>query len=719
MAAILQHPVAQALALALVHFLWQGALIAAVSYALTRALGRTASIRYGIGVVTLAAMIAAPAVTTTMILSSNQPAPFAPAPVAPPHQLMLPARTNDIGPAVATTSATSATPATQATADETRTSLTGSTVVLGVWFVGVLTLSVRLLGGWLITRRLATRAIRPVTPELQALAQRVAGRLALDRIVRMFESSFVAVPVTVGWVKPVVLFPAAALTGLSTSQIEALVAHELAHVSRHDYLVNLLQSAVETLLFYHPAVWWVSKNLRAEREMCCDDLAVGVCDRLVYATALTELAAMTTSPRLAMAATGGSLAHRVRRILAGSDQAQSGAAWLPALVAALAISVVPIVLVQGSQRANPLLDKISNAQQTGVPGGVPSGVVEGVPGGVPNGVPGGIPGGVSRTVPGGIPSSVVSGVPGGVQTVGPERAESAVPAAQEQRPRVVSEQSAADARKAEEIRAKMAEVETALAKLQSQRADIEFARERQDLEAQLAAGMAQLETAKLNLERLRKMVDTGMIDQREYQIAQNDMRVLEQKINGLKGNLESQQSLFRNARAVEEQKVQYEKLLRAMADAQGVEMETKLEYAKKELVDRENKIAEYRKGGKEVPPEMTLDYQALASNYEAMRQQKMLMGFELASRKLEVAAEVMPAGTQARSGDLFVVQIVDEPDLPQTYEVKSDGTIRLPIVGVLRVQGQDARQVRDAIVKWFADHKMTAQVELTLRRPRG
>jgi hypothetical protein len=593
-----------------------------------------------------------------------------------------------------------------------------STIVLGVWLIGVLILSVRLFGGWLITRRLATRAIRPVTPELQALAQRMAGRLALDRIVRLFESSFVAVPVTVGWVKPVVLFPAAALTGLSTSQIEALVAHELAHVSRHDYLVNLLQSAVETLLFYHPAVWWVSKNLRAERELCCDDLAVGVCDRLVYATALTELAAMTTSPRLAMAATGGSLAHRVRRILVGNDQAQTGSAWLPALLAAMAISVVPVVLVQGSDNVTPLLDKIAVDQQTGVAGGISGGVAQGVPGGVSGGVAGGIstktPQGVESRITGGVAGGVSGGAPSGV----PAGIAGGVTGAIQERSRV-NQQSTDEARRAEELRMKMAEVEAVLSKLQSQRADLEFARERQDLEAQLAAGMAQLETAKLNLQRLQRMVETGMSDRRELQIAQNDMQVLEQKIVGLKGNIESHQSLYKNARAVEEQKAEYEKLLRALSDVQGNAAESQLEAIRKQLVDQENQIAALRKAGKEVPPELTLDYQALQSNYQAMRQQRIAMGLESASasRKLDVNTQAMAPNTQAQAGDFFEIQIAGEPDLPHAYEVKADGTIRLPIVGALQVKGQDARQVREAIVKWFTDHKMSAQVDVTLRRP--
>ena len=173
--------------------------------------------------------------------------------------------------------------------------------------------------------------------DLRGLAQRVAGRLALDRLVDVLESPAIAVPVMIGWLKPVVILPTAAIAGLTPIQVEALIAHELAHVRRHDYLVNLLQSVVETLLFYHPAVWWVSRDVRESREQCCDDMAVGVCDRVVYASALADLAAMAMNPRFALAATDGSLVARVRRILGQGDQARRAR---PALVVAFVVAVV-------------------------------------------------------------------------------------------------------------------------------------------------------------------------------------------------------------------------------------------------------------------------------------------------------------------------------------------------------------------------------------------
>src|SRR5258708_40140426 len=129
--------------------------------------------------------------------------------------------------------------------------------------------------------------------KLLRLARRVrcAGRVTL----RVCEK--VAAPSVVGWLRPVVLVPASALTGLTAAQLEALLLHELAHVRRHDYLVNLIQTGVETLLFYHPAVWWVSRRIRQERENCCDDLAAQLCGSAVaYPRALAAMEELRSVP---------------------------------------------------------------------------------------------------------------------------------------------------------------------------------------------------------------------------------------------------------------------------------------------------------------------------------------------------------------------------------------------------------------------------------------
>src|SRR5207245_10148390 len=128
---------------------------------------------------------------------------------------------------------------------------------------------------------------RPAPQACIAALHRLAARLRVSRPVRLLQSTLVQVPAVLGWVRPVILLPASALTGLTPLQLEVLLAHELAHVRRYDYLVNLIQSAIEILLFYHPAVRWVSRRVREEREHCCDDLAVAVCgDAHLYARAL-------------------------------------------------------------------------------------------------------------------------------------------------------------------------------------------------------------------------------------------------------------------------------------------------------------------------------------------------------------------------------------------------------------------------------------------------
>jgi beta-lactamase regulating signal transducer with metallopeptidase domain len=198
-------------------------------------------------------------------------------------------------------------------------------LVIG-WLVGVGLLSVRPLAGWCAVRRLRRVGVSPVPQAVFELVQRTAQRLGVHRGVAVVQSTLVQVPAVIGWLRPLVLLPAGTLSGLTPLQLEAVLAHELAHVRRRDYLVNLLQTLVETLLFYHPAVWWVSHQMRLEREDCCDDLALLVCcDRRQYARTLLVLDEMRAFvPAAAMSAHGGSLVSRVRRIVFAERSAAHG-----------------------------------------------------------------------------------------------------------------------------------------------------------------------------------------------------------------------------------------------------------------------------------------------------------------------------------------------------------------------------------------------------------
>ncbi len=310
--------VTDALAPALVHFLWQGAAIAIVLGLAGPLLRRVRpQARYLMLCGALGLMAAAPTITF-LIKSAHPPAG------------------SEAAPAVA-----AAFPTTPLGAPvETDPSRPWRPWVVSVWLAGVAVLAARALGGWLAARRLTHRQTSPAAAALQQAARRFARALDLRRPVRLLTSAIVKVPVVVGWLRPVVLLPIGAVTSLTPAQIEMLIAHELAHVRRYDVLVNFLQTAVETLLFYHPAVWWVSGQIRAEREHCCDDLAVGVCgDVRAYAGALASLESFRAeAPALAVPASGGSLLSRIQR-LAGRERIRpmTPPAWVGALLPAAAV----------------------------------------------------------------------------------------------------------------------------------------------------------------------------------------------------------------------------------------------------------------------------------------------------------------------------------------------------------------------------------------------
>jgi len=188
-----------------------------------------------------------------------------------------------------------------------------------VWLSGVTFLSLWNVGGWFVARRLKFVGTMPAPTSLADRMSALADRLSVSVPVRLLVSSLTQVPIAIGWCRPIVLLPLACISGMSTGQLDAILAHELAHIRRYDYVVNLLQTVVETLLFFHPAVWWISRRIRAEREHCCDDMAVAVCgSRVEYAEALASLEQQRAAIGPAMAARDKrdyTVLARVRRIL--------------------------------------------------------------------------------------------------------------------------------------------------------------------------------------------------------------------------------------------------------------------------------------------------------------------------------------------------------------------------------------------------------------------
>ncbi len=193
------------------------------------------------------------------------------------------------------------------------------------WLLGLLAMSLRLLGGLLYVQRLRHQRVRPLPAAWQERLAELTARAGVRRPVALLESALVRVPLVVGHLRPAILLPLGTIAGLSPAYLEAILAHELAHVLRRDYLVNLLQTVAEALFFYHPAVWFVAGCVRTERENCCDDAATALVggDAMRLARALTALAEWSQSavvpaaPRLALAAYNrpGALLLRVRRLV--------------------------------------------------------------------------------------------------------------------------------------------------------------------------------------------------------------------------------------------------------------------------------------------------------------------------------------------------------------------------------------------------------------------
>jgi GWxTD domain-containing protein len=319
-------PLVHALGWALLHFCWQGALTALLLACVLALLpSRAARPRYAAACAAMALMLALPLVTFARL--ARRPASAGAA-------LTVPLHAAPYAP-IAASPDYPAQPWLARAEDDLNRALPG---IILFWIAGVALLAFRLNLGLLAVRRMKRLAVLPASPELSAMLQALATRLRIARAVRLMHSIQVEAPAVIGWLRPMILIPVGCLTGLSQAQIQALIVHELAHIRRHDYFVGLAQSIFETALFFHPAVWWVSRQIRREREHCCDDLAVQIGgDRLAYAKALTFLEQRRSAPAFAPGANGGNLKMRVARLL-GMEEA-------PALSQAVAVTLLSLAAV--------------------------------------------------------------------------------------------------------------------------------------------------------------------------------------------------------------------------------------------------------------------------------------------------------------------------------------------------------------------------------------
>lgn len=318
------------LAWSLVHFLWQGAAIAALAAALFFVF-RAPATRYLIGIGALAAMLASFVITFTILSGPQNPSDRLASARAPAAALASPARE-----AIVTR---------VAMLEESRAATSSSDSFLWVaraWLAGVFVLALRIALGLLVLEHLRRRNLLALPRPLVARFEALQARLGLHRDVRYRECRLVPVPAVIGFFRPIVLLPMRALTGLSPEQLDAVIAHELAHIKRFDVAVNFFQVVAETLFFFHPAVWWLNKRIRADREDCCDDVAVASSGtRVSYARALATMEDWRGLPNLAMAATGSPIAARVARLL-GVRQNATAARTAGVVTASLVLTVAVV-----------------------------------------------------------------------------------------------------------------------------------------------------------------------------------------------------------------------------------------------------------------------------------------------------------------------------------------------------------------------------------------
>ncbi len=347
----------------LAHFLWQGALTALLLAVLLHGLRRRgANARYLAACAALFAMLLYPVFTLIFLLPGYEqhhppgldmttpPAgqnpgslPFSPLSPANPAQAIIP----NSAPSSADLSELEAVRLLWRHIARRIEPFLPACVVF--WMIGVLVMSGWRGMGWVGLQRLKNNHVTPIGNGLRDRLDELVHKLHISQPIRILESALSEVPLTIGFLQPVILIPASVLTGLSPAQLEAIVAHELAHVRRHDYLVNLFQTVVETLFFYHPAVWWISSKIRVERERCCDEMASRICgDVLVYVQALARLEELRLYfAQLAMTAGAGNVLSRIRYILKiPGAPSRSANAWITSALCGVSVFLLVVLLQQ-------------------------------------------------------------------------------------------------------------------------------------------------------------------------------------------------------------------------------------------------------------------------------------------------------------------------------------------------------------------------------------
>lgn len=216
--------------------------------------------------------------------------------------------------------------------------------LLFAWLIGVTFFSVRLGVACHRIHRIRTQGELLDDFALRSQMEKICRRLAIQKSIQLYVSRHISTPTTIGWIKPIVLLPATAATGLTADQLTAVLAHELAHIRRGDFLVNMIQSLIEVIFFFHPVVWWISSQIREERENCCDDLVTSrLSSKKTYAESLLKLAEAQSAPNPALNANGGKLLNRIQRLV-NPCQRKESSPWLAFCIATACMAFLVLAL---------------------------------------------------------------------------------------------------------------------------------------------------------------------------------------------------------------------------------------------------------------------------------------------------------------------------------------------------------------------------------------
>jgi beta-lactamase regulating signal transducer with metallopeptidase domain len=291
-----------ALGWTIIHSIWQISIIILGYFLLTSLFYKDRSqSRYNLGIVSLIVLLGATGITFWRIYSSYIPASV----VSRISQL-------NKGADVAAASSSSLMSVIQDFLSQQMP------LIVGLWFLGISILVIQFIRDYFHNIMISKHPGQDTADRWEKRLYDLCRRMKLEKIVRMKESSRIHTPMTIGHLKPIIFFPLGLLSSIPADQVEAIMAHELAHILRRDYLINILQNFVDIFFFYHPGIRWLSARIRAERENCCDDVAVGVVgDSIKFAHALASIQVWNTKqPALAMSASGrkDKLFHRIRRV---------------------------------------------------------------------------------------------------------------------------------------------------------------------------------------------------------------------------------------------------------------------------------------------------------------------------------------------------------------------------------------------------------------------